>query len=137
MTCPFCTIANDPNDPVVAYRDARLAVFADRHPIRTGHVQIVTRAHYETFDAVPPDLAAELLWLGQRIARLQKRMFGVKRVGFVFTGNDVPHVHAHVLPLFARDDITSARYGHEAHYISQKEQAQTAAVLRQALEAER
>jgi histidine triad (HIT) family protein len=88
----------------------RLMVFADHRPIREGHVQIVPRAHFDVFDELPPDLAAEIVHLGQRLARALKRLYPVERVGFVFTGNEVAHVHAHVLPLFAADDITSARF---------------------------
>ena len=31
-------------------------------------------------------------------------------VGFVFSGHDVAHCHAHVVPLHDKDDITSRRY---------------------------
>ena len=34
---------------------------------------------------------------------------GVERAGFAFMGFDIPHAHAHVLPVFERDDITSRR----------------------------
>ena len=32
------------------------------------------------------------------------------RVAFLFTGGDVAHVHAHVVPMQEKTDITSARY---------------------------
>ena len=34
----------------------------------------------------------------------------MKRVAFLFTGGDVPHAHAHVVPMVAGTDITSRRY---------------------------
>lgn len=108
--CAFCRIASGTGDAAIAYQDETLCVFADSHPIRPGHMQIIPRTHYETFDALPSDLAAEIVCLGQRVARAQKRLYGVARVGFVFSGFDVPHVHAHVIPLHARTDLTSMRY---------------------------
>ncbi|MEM1102112.1 MAG: HIT family protein [Pseudomonadota bacterium] len=136
-SCPFCEIATPERDACRAWETETLAVFADHRPIREGHVQIVTRAHYETFDCLPAPLAAEMVLLGQRIARVQKALYNVERVGFVFTGNEVAHVHAHVLPLHARDDITSARYGTgAARYVSSAEQAKVAAQLRLALAAQ-
>lgn len=48
--------------------------------------------------------------LGQRLARKMKVVYKVDLVAFLFTGGDVPHVHAHVLPMHEQTDITSARY---------------------------
>ncbi|MEO0485830.1 MAG: HIT family protein [Pseudomonadota bacterium] len=134
--CPFCEIARN-TPPSTAWATDALVVFADHRPIRPGHVQIVTRDHYAVFDELPPALAAEIVMLGQRIARVQKRLYGVRRVGFAFTGNEVAHVHAHVVPLHAADDITSARFTDgTAVLVSEERQAQTARALQQVLEAE-
>ncbi len=108
--CDFCQIAGRASYAAVAFEDADLVVFADHRPIRPGHVQIIPKAHFETFDTLPSDLAARILHMGQRVARAQKRIYGVARVGFVFTGNDVPHAHAHLIPLHEATDVTSLRY---------------------------
>jgi diadenosine tetraphosphate (Ap4A) HIT family hydrolase len=39
-----------------------------------------------------------------------KRIEGVQRVAFCFSGSDIPHAHAHLVPLHASTDITSRRY---------------------------
>jgi hypothetical protein len=39
-----------------------------------------------------------------------REVYGVERVAFLFTGGDVAHVHARVVPLPENTDITSARY---------------------------
>ena len=133
--CAFCDIAARPGQSVVAWETPHLLAFADHRPIRAGHVQIIPRAHYEVFDQLPAGLVTEIVMLGQRIARAQKRLYRVGRVGFAFTGNEVAHVHAHVVPLHAADDITSGRYADgTASHISAMIQARTARTLRQALE---
>jgi histidine triad (HIT) family protein len=48
-------------------------------------------------------------------SREPKQLYSVRRAGFLFTGGDIPHVHAHVVPLIASDDITSRRYIREEH----------------------
>ena len=48
--------------------------------------------------------------LGQRLAKAQKRIYGVQRVAFMFTGGDIAHAHAHIVPLVEKTDITSRRY---------------------------
>ncbi|MEL6914205.1 MAG: HIT family protein [Pseudomonadota bacterium] len=133
-TCPYCETAAAEHDTCRAWETESLVVLADHRPIRDGHVQIITRAHHEAFDGLPAPLAAEMVALGQRVARVQKAPYGVKRVGFVFTGNEVAHVHAHVLPLHASDDITSARYGTgAATYASIPDKAAVATRLHRAL----
>ncbi|WP_186827019.1 HIT family protein [Shimia ponticola] len=135
QTCPFCAIAADLDHCGRAWETETLIVFADHRPIRSGHMQIVTKDHYEVFDDLPTDLASEMIVLGQRIARAQKVLFGVERVGFVLTGNEVAHVHAHVLPLFQADDITSARFfDGNATFVSPSTQFQSAQALSKMLE---
>lgn len=110
MSCVFCQIVTDRAPAAFVWRDAEVSVFADLNPIREGHVQIVPNAHFETFEQMPAPLAARIMLLGQRIARAQKRLYAVHRVGFVYSGHDVAHAHAHVLPLHDPTDVTSLRY---------------------------
>lgn len=108
--CLFCRIAAGEISCHAVHEGERVLAFLDINPIRPGHVQIIPRAHYPWFEDMPPDLAGEIVALGQRIATALKAIHGVKRVGFLFTGGDIPHAHAHVVPMVAHDDITSRRY---------------------------
>lgn len=108
--CPFCGIAQRQVDAVIVYEDADTMAFLDRSPIRPGHTQIMPKRHFATFEVLPSDLAARIMGLGQQIARRMKTLYGVERVAFVFTGGDVARAHAHVIPMHAKTDITSARY---------------------------
>ena len=108
--CPFCKIADKSIRAAVLWEDADLLVFLDRCSIREGHSQVITKRHYETFDKMPAELAGRMVKVGQLLARRLKTIYGVERVAFLFTGGDVPHVHAHVVPMHEKTDITSARY---------------------------
>lgn len=107
--CLFCAIARGdvPSHRVCETDD--LVAFLDIHPIRPAHTLIVPRAHHAYFDDMPEKLAADIVALGQKLARAMKSVYGVERAGFAFMGFDIPHAHAHVLPVFERDDITSRR----------------------------
>jgi histidine triad (HIT) family protein len=110
QNCLFCRITRGAAPAHLVHQDERLVAFLDIQPIRPGHLQIVPRDHYACFDDLPPDLAAEAIRLGQRLAVLLKRTERVRRVSFCFTGSDIAHAHAHIVPLHAPTDITSRRY---------------------------
>lgn len=108
--CIFCRIASGGLPSHVVYEDDRVKAFLDIHPIRPAHVLIIPKAHYDYYDDLPPDLAAAIVHLGQGLGKAMKSLYGVERAAFLFTGTDVAHVHAHVLPMHAKADITSVAY---------------------------
>ena len=108
--CIFCKIGRGEIDAHVVHQDEDLMAFLDIGPIRPGHVEIIPRAHYPYFDDLPEPLAAKIMALGQKIARVQKQIYGVSRVALMFTGGDVAHAHAHLVPMVSSDDVTSRRY---------------------------
>ncbi|MBN8942501.1 MAG: HIT family protein [Rhizobiales bacterium] len=138
--CPFCAIAAGEIPAHRVHEDDHLVAFLDRGPIRTGHIQIIPRRHYPYFDDLPPALAGEIVQLGQRLAVALKRIHGVERVAFLFTGGDIAHAHAHIVPMVEGDDITSRRYivqsevtYRDAPLASVDELRASAAAIRQAM----
>src|SRR5690606_6251232 len=108
--CIFCRIAAGAIPAHVVYADEQLKAFLDIHTIRPGHVLIIPKSHHDYYDDLPPQLAASVVHLGQRLGKAMKTAYGVERVAFLFTGTDVAHVHAHVLPMHEKTDITSPVY---------------------------
>jgi histidine triad (HIT) family protein len=108
--CLFCRIAAGEIPSHVVHEDEHLKAFLDIHPIRPGHVLIIPKTHHDYYDDLPPELAAAIVQLGQRLGKAMKAAYGVERVAFLFTGTDVAHVHAHVVPMHAKTDITSPAY---------------------------
>ena len=108
--CLFCRIIRREVAAHIIYEDARLLAFLDRSPIRPGHTQIVPKEHFPYFDETPAEVLAATVAVGQNLARAMKRILKVPRVAFLFTGGDIAHVHAHVVPIHDKTDITSRRY---------------------------
>jgi histidine triad (HIT) family protein len=108
--CIFCRIARHEIAAHIVHEDNRLIAFLDRGPIRPGHTQIVPRDHFPYFDEAPAAIVSSMTLLGQEIAAALKRQYRVPRVAFLFTGGDIAHVHAHVVPMHEKTDITSRRY---------------------------
>lgn len=140
--CIFCLIGAGTIKPAIVYEDDRVVAFLDRSPIRTGHTLIIPRAHHDYFDDLPADLASHIVAIGQKIAKAQKALYGVKRVGFMFTGTDLAHAHAHSVPMHSGMDLTSRQYIAEEKLTfrpieprGEEELAGTAAEIRSALDA--
>jgi histidine triad (HIT) family protein len=108
--CIFCKIAAKQIPAVVIHEDDELLAFLDITPIRKSHCLIIPKRHFETFEVLPPELARRIMTLGQKLARRIKEVFALERVAFLFTGGDVAHAHAHVIPMHEKTDVTSARY---------------------------
>ena len=77
--------------------------------MRPGHTVIVPRSHVETFEQLAAPLANRILAVGQQLARRMKELYKVERVAFFFTGTDVAHAHAHVVPMHEKSDITTSQ----------------------------
>jgi histidine triad (HIT) family protein len=108
--CLFCRLARREMPAHIVYEDEFVTAFLDIGPIRPGHTQVVPKSHHETFDDLPLSIAAHVLDMGQKLAKAMKRSYGVTRVAFLFTGGDVSHAHAHLVPMREKTDITSTRY---------------------------
>lgn len=108
--CLFCRIARRDIPAHVVHEDDALLAFLDIHPVRPGHVLIIPKAHHPYFEDLPPEIAAQSLALGQRLARRMKQLYDVPRVAFAYTGIHVAHAHAHVIPMHDPQDVTSTQY---------------------------
>ena len=138
--CIFCRIASGKVRAHVVHESDKLIAFLDLNPIRPGHTQIVPKAHIQYFDQAPAEIVTSIVLLGQTLASSMKQLYQVPRVGFLFTGGDIAHMHAHVVPLHEKTDITSRHYIAEARLtfreaprMSDERLAATATELRHAL----
>ena len=103
--CLFCRIAAQQIPAHVVYRDETQMAFLDIHPARVGHVLIIPRAHFDYFEEIEPGQMARMTLLAQQIARVQKQLFNVARVGMAITGVHVAHAHIHLIPMQTPHDI--------------------------------
>lgn len=136
-SCIFCRIARSEIPAQVVHEDELVIAFLDIQPIRPGHTQIISREHVPYFEDLPAATATRILLVGQRLATAMKEIYRAPRVAFLFTGGDVAHAHAHVVPMQEKTDITSRRYISEETLTfrglpspSPEEQSATASQLR-------
>ena len=138
--CLFCRIAAQQIPAHMVYQDDALMAFLDIHPARVGHVLIIPREHFPYFEEIAPEQMTRMTLLAQQIARAQKQIFGVARVGLAITGVHVAHAHIHLVPMETPNDILFLPLVEQQNLTvalpaqaSAQELAQTAARISQAL----
>lgn len=106
--CPFCAIAaGDIPARIVADTEDALA-FLDANPLAPGHTLVIPRAHRERLADLQGDEATRLYTLLHRVVRGLESTVSADglTVGFndgAAAGQEVPHVHGHVVPRFDDD----------------------------------
>lgn len=111
------------------WKDTQSVAFLPIQPIREGHVLVVPRTEIDHWDDLPEPIAAHLMNVAQRIARVQKTLYRPVRVGMMIAGLEVPHTHLHVIPIDGMGDLSFAR----ARHASNEQLGKTAAEIRTAL----
>lgn len=108
-SCLYCRIASSQTRPFFVLENERLFAMPALHPINPGHLILLPRGHFEQLDAVPAELAGELMSVGATLGRIVADQQGAS--GYTLTvhqgspGQAVPHVHLHVIPRHELDDL--------------------------------
>jgi diadenosine tetraphosphate (Ap4A) HIT family hydrolase len=91
------------------HEDDRCVAILDLFPVNPGHLLVIPKAAAVSVADLEPELAAHLLAVGARLSRVV-RAEAPRCEGVNFwisdgaaAGQEVPHVHLHVIPRFAGD----------------------------------
>jgi histidine triad (HIT) family protein len=109
--CIFCRIAARQAHGHYIYQDDRCTAFLDVSPFNPGHTLVVPNQHFARLADLPTDVSAHLFTVGVRISQAIIDS-SLRSDGFNFflsdgecAGQEVPHIHLHVLPRFPRDGL--------------------------------
>ena len=110
MDCIFCKIVKGEIPAVQVYEDDCVLAFLDINPVNFGHTLILPKAHYESLLAVPEDIVQKLAVVVQVVARAVQRAFEYEGFNILLNngrvaGQEIPHVHFHVMPRVESDNI--------------------------------
>lgn len=107
--CPFCEIIAGRLPSSQLYADDLVLAFMDIRPVNAGHLLVVPRSHAPGLAELPEPTGAAMFTVAQRMAEAV-RAAGLPSDGINFfladgavAGQEVDHVHLHVLPRFADD----------------------------------
>jgi histidine triad (HIT) family protein len=109
MSCVFCDIVAGHAPASILFEDERTITFLDHRPVTPGHMLVVPRRHAAFLADLDPEDGAQLFRVGMRgAAALRASSLRCEGVNFHLAdgeaaGQEVFHVHLHVLPRFTGD----------------------------------
>jgi diadenosine tetraphosphate (Ap4A) HIT family hydrolase len=115
MSCVFCAIVAGDAPAIRIYEDDDYLAILDVRPIVRGHVLVIPKVHTVDLTDTPPDTVADLMRIGQRIAKAA-RASELHADGNNIAVNDgkaafqsVFHIHLHVAPRKSGDKLSFAK----------------------------
>lgn len=106
--CIFCRIVDGEIPARVVHETEGVLAFLDANPLAPAHTLVVPKDHHERLDDVPPDTAAAMYDLLHRVVPAAEAAADAPATTVAFNngpeaGQEIPHVHGHVIPRFADD----------------------------------
>ena len=114
--CSFCDIEAGKAPASMVYQDEQCSAFLDTRPVNPGHLLVIPNRHATYLADLDPATGGHLFQVAQRLAAAL-RQSGVRCQGVNLfladgeaAGQEVLHVHLHVLPRYAGDGF-GLRFG--------------------------
>lgn len=89
--------------------DEKFLAFLDINPLVRGHVLVIPKKEVDYIFDLDDDTYIGLQEFARKVALGLKKAVKCKRVGVAVIGLEVPHVHIHLVPMNAMDDINFSR----------------------------
>ncbi len=108
MDCIFCKIVSDQIPTRKIYETQNSLAFLDAFPLTKGHTLVIPKNHYvkiqEMNKAEIADLFESVRIISSRVNRLTPSSLVAIHDGKE-SGQEVPHVHVHVVPRSSQDGV--------------------------------
>jgi histidine triad (HIT) family protein len=136
--CVFCGIVRGELERSVVHEDDTLLVIMDLQPVTEGHALVLPKRHAARLAELDDESAQRLFPAAVRTAAaLRAAQFRCEGVNVFLAdgeaaGQDVDHVHLHVVPRFAGDPFRVYREGGDGAIPSRPALDAAAARLREA-----
>jgi len=104
----FEKIVNREIPATIVYEDDDTLAFLDIGPIIKGHTLVIPKTCYDPITETPDEVLAKLMSVAKRVAAAQIQSLGADGVNIMqnngaAAGQEVPHIHIHVIPRFEND----------------------------------
>ncbi|NLE58680.1 MAG: HIT family protein, partial [Planctomycetes bacterium] len=108
--CVFCKIVAGQIPCACVFQDDATFAFLDINPLAEGHLLIIPKQHIERLDQMSAEslmaVTRHLPMLAQAVMKATgAAAFGILQNNGRESGQDVPHVHFHIIPRKAGDGL--------------------------------
>ncbi|WP_247003407.1 HIT family protein [Halosolutus gelatinilyticus] len=108
MSTIFSQIVEGEIPARIVYEDETTVAFLDANPLAPGHTLVVPKDEYERLNDVPEGVAADLYATIHRLVPAVEESVDADATTVAFNngeaaGQEVPHVHCHIVPRFEGD----------------------------------
>ncbi|WP_226482134.1 HIT family protein [Natrinema amylolyticum] len=108
MSTIFSQIVEGEIPARIVYEDETTVAFLDANPLAPGHTLVIPKDEYERLNDVPEDVAADLYDTIHRMVPAVEESVDADATTVAFNngeaaGQEVPHVHCHIVPRFEGD----------------------------------
>ncbi len=108
MSTIFTQIVEGDIPARIVYEDETTVAFLDANPLAPGHTLVIPKDEYERLNDVPEDVAADLYATIHQLVPAVEESVDADATTVAFNngeaaGQEVPHVHCHIVPRFEGD----------------------------------
>jgi len=106
--CIFCKILSGEIPSFKIYEDSKVYAFLDINPVNAGHTLVIPKEHYIVLPQMPDAQATHLMKVVKYLSGAIFEMTGAHGINVyqnngAAAGQEVPHVHFHIIPRFQDD----------------------------------
>ncbi len=108
--CVFCKIVAGDIPSLRLFENEATLAFLDIGPLAEGHVLVIPKEHHERLEDMPGGLIAAVTQQLPSLARAVVQVTGAEGYNVLqnngkVSGQEVPHVHFHIIPRVASDGL--------------------------------
>ena len=108
--CVFCELW-DGQDKRIFFKNSVCYVIADRLPVSFGHLLVIPNKHYADMFEAPDDVIAELFKTAKAFGTILMKSLTADGINLTVNngsaaGQDVFHLHVHVIPRYSDSDFS-------------------------------
>jgi histidine triad (HIT) family protein len=101
--CIFCSIVDGDIPSYTVYEDDTVMAFLDANPLARGHTLVIPKTHHERVNDLPADLATDVSAAVHDLTDRVEDAVDAEATTIAVNngtaaGQEVPHVHAHIVP---------------------------------------
>ena len=105
MSTIFTKIINGKIPSYKVAEDDNFYAFLDINPNAKGHTLVVPKKEVNKLFDLDEETYKGLMNFSRKIAKAMEKVIPCDRIGMAVIGLEVPHVHVHLIPLSAMEDI--------------------------------